>query len=139
MPHRSTGHLNYISNSNLDYNNPMNVRRVGAFAGLAYNEMGGLSISPQMGGLSISPQMGGLSISPQMGSLAHNMGGIVETAQSEVMEKPLLYAGLAMLAYAPVKAQVSKKKVSKKAQKQLNMAGIASIVAHYVMPMISGE
>ena len=130
MPHRSTGHLNYISNSNLDYNNPMNVRRVGAFAGLAYNEMGGLSISPQMGGLSISPQMG---------SLAHNMGGIVETAQSEVMEKPLLYAGLAMLAYAPVKAQVSKKKVSKKAQKQLNMAGIASIVAHYVMPMISGE
>lgn len=124
MPHRTTGHLNYLSNSNLDYNNPMNVRRIGAFAGLAYNEMGGLSISPQMGGLAYS----GLSY-----------GGMVETAQSEVMEKPLLYAGLAMLAYAPVKAQVSKKKVSKKAQKQLNMAGIASIVAHYVMPMISGE
>lgn len=133
MPHRTTGHLNYLSNSNLDYNNPMNVRRIGAFAGLAYNEMGGLSISPQMGGLSISPQMGGLAYS------GLSYGGIVETAQSEVMEKPLLYAGLAMLAYAPVKAQVSKKKVSKKAQKQLNMAGIASIVAHYVMPMISGE
>ena len=124
MPHRTTGHLNYLSNSNLDYNNPMNVRRIGAFAGLAHNELGGLSISPQMGGLAYS----GLSY-----------GGMVETAQSEVMEKPLLYAGLAMLAYAPVKAQVSKKKVSKKAQKQLNMAGIASIVAHYVMPMISGE
>jgi hypothetical protein len=132
MPHRTTGHLNYLSNSNLDYNNPMNVRRVGAFAGLAHN-MHGISISQNpLAGLAIN-EMGGLSYS------GLSYGGIVETAQSEVMEKPLLYAGLAMLAYAPVKAQVSKKKVSKKAQKQLNMAGIASIVAHYVMPMISGE
>ena len=122
MPHRTTGHLNYLSNSNLDYNNAMNIRRIGAFAGIQH-DMHGLAMQSN----------------PLAGLAVNEMGGIVETAQSEVMEKPLLYAGLAMLAYAPAKNQLSKKKVSKKAQKQLNMAGIASIVAHYVMPMLKGE
>ena len=115
MPHRQTGYLNYLSNSNLDYNNAMNMRRYGAYSGIALQ----------------NPSLAGLVVD--------NMGGIVETAQEQIMEKPLLWTGIALLSYPHAKKLYTKKSVSKKNEKNLMIAGVGAIVAHFVMPMLKGE
>ncbi len=127
--HLQTGHLNYLSNSNLDYNNPMNVRRVGAFAGVAHQPMAGLAIN----------EMGGLAMNNMAGLAVNEMGGIVETAQEQVMEKPFLYAGIALIAYPKVHKSLGKKKLSKKAEKQVLYTGLGAIAFHFLKPMLMGE
>jgi hypothetical protein len=127
MPHHRIGHLNYVSNSNLDYNNPMNMRRFGAYAGIHLN------------GHNAHHHMGGLAIDNLAGLVINEMGGIAEDAQEAVMESPFLYAGLAMIAYPHAKKAVSKKKVSKKHSQQLLYAGLGSIAFHYLKPMMMGE
>ena len=134
--HRQVGYLNYLSNSNLDYNNPLNVRRFGAYAGLAVDNMAGSHHHHHMG----MHHMGGLAINKNpmhhMAGLAvDNMAGIMDNAQ----QSPLLYGGLALLAAPTANNLVSKKKMNKKTQKQLQTAGLAAIAAHYIMPMIKGE
>lgn len=132
--HLQTGHLNYLSNSNLDYNNPLNVRRVGAFAGVAHQNMSGIAMQANpkhhMAGLAIN-EMGGLAV--------NNMGGLVETAQEQVMDKPLLWTGIALMAYPKAHNSFSKKKLSKKAEKQVLYAGLGAIAFHFIMPMFNGE
>ena len=72
--HRKTGYLNYLSNSNFDYNNQMNSRRrFGAYAGLEY--------MPNLAGLAYKPNLAGIVI--------HEMGGIGEMAKSQVEEEKL--------------------------------------------------
>lgn len=115
--HLDTGYLNYLSNSNLDYNNAMNVRRFGAYAGIALEQ---------------NPSLAGIVVD--------EMGGIIETAKEQVMEKPLLWGGVALLAYPSVAKSTNKlKTLSKNAEKQVMIVGLASIVAHYAMPMLKGE
>lgn len=127
MPHHRIGHLNYVSNSNLDYNNPMNMRRFGAYGGIHLN------------GHNAHHHMGGIAIDNLAGLVINEMGGIAEDAQEAVMESPFLYAGLAMIAYPHAKKAVSKKKVSKKHSQQLLYAGLGSIAFHYLKPMMMGE
>lgn len=118
--HRQVGMLNYLSNSNLDYNNAMNMRRFGAYAGVA-----------------IQPNPKSLA-----GLVVDEMGGIVEEAQ----EKPMLYAGIALLAYPHAIKAVSKKvkgakklQVSAKNQKTMMIAGLGAIAFHFIKPMLAGE
>ena len=117
--HRQHGYLNYLSNSNLDYNNYANSgRRFGAYAGLAIQQ---------------NPSMAGLVV--------NEMGGLAENVKETVVEKPLLVTGFALLMY-PVIAQKSKrlKKLKAKTEKNFMVAGLASIIAHYAMPtFLKGE
>lgn len=129
--HLQTGHLNYLSNSNLDYNNPMNVRRVGAFAGVAHQPMAGIAIRSNPKTMQFDGSFAGLVV--------NEMGGIVETAQEQVMEKPLLWTGLALMAFPKTHNALAKKKLSKKAEKQVLYAGLGSLAIHFLMPMFNGE
>lgn len=116
--HRQHGYLNYLSNSNLDYNNYMNSgRRFGAYAGLAIQQ---------------NPSMAGLVI--------NEMGGFLDDAKEQVMDKPYLVGGIALLAYPSLAKSTKKlKTLSKKTEKKVMLAGLASIIAHYAMPMLKGE
>jgi hypothetical protein len=73
------------------------------------------------------------------GLVVNEMGGIVETAQEQVMEKPLLWTGIALIAYPKAHNSFSKKKLSKKAEKQVLYAGLGAIAFHFLKPMFSGE
>ncbi len=113
--HRKTGYLNYLSNSNFDYNNQMNSRRrFGAYAGLEYK-----------------PNLAGIVIG--------EMGGIGEMAKSQVEESPFLWAGIGLIALPHAKKQFTKKKMSKKSEKSFLYAGLGSIAWHYLKPMMMGE
>ena len=129
--HLETGHLNYISNSNLDYNNPTNVRRIGAFAGVDYQPMNGIAIRSNPKIMQFDGSFAGLVV--------NEMGGFMDTAQEQVMEKPFLWAGIALIAYPYASKSLTKKKVSPKTEKQLLYAGLGSIAFHFVKPMLMGE
>ena len=155
MPHSQVGHLNYLSNSNLDYNNPLNVRRVGAFAGVHHmgahqmgmHHMGRLHLGAHAhmhGTHSHSHLHGHHPHHHSHGSLAglayNEMGGIVETVQEQVMDKPFLIAGLSLIAYPSIASNTKKLKTpSKKTKKQFLYAGLGSIAFHYLKPMLMGE
>jgi len=125
--HREVGFLNYLSNSNLDYNDAMNMRRFGAYAGIALHQ------NPQPKLMQFDGSFAGLVV--------NEMGGIIEDVQDQVMAKPLLWSGLAVLSYPHI-AKVTKSKklqVSAKTQQQMMLAGVGLIVAHFVKPMLMGE
>lgn len=121
--HRQVGYLNYLSNSNLDYNNPLNVRRFGAYAGLAVDNMSGIAIQKNP-----VQHMAGLAV--------ENMAGIPQV----IKEKPLLYAGMLLLSYPTVmNLATGKKRYNKKGAKELQKMGAVVLLAHFVMPMLKGE
>lgn len=113
MPHRKIGHLNYLSNSNLDYNNPMNMRRFGAYAGVHHIGAMHNHHSHMHGSHMHGSHMHGL--------VANELGGIMETVE----DSPFLAAGAVLLAYPHLTKFMPVKKLSKKA-KQYSMIAYRS-------------
>ena len=157
MPHTKIGHLNYLSNSNLDYNNPMNMRRFGAYGGLAIDGMGAHH-HHHMGGHHHAHHMGamhhhkhhhknpfgrlsidGKLIPPLSGIAIDDMGGIVADAQGQLMDKPFLFAGIALLAFPHLKKMMGGKAVKKKDQTHLLYAGFGALAVHFIKPLLSDE
>lgn len=122
MPHSKTGHLNYLSNSNLDYNNPMNMRRFGAYAGVHHIGAMHKHQSHMHGVVYNNPNKSHLH-----GLVANELGGIMETVE----DSPLLAAGAVLLAYPHLTKFMPVKKLSKKAQKYSMIAGLGAIAFHF--------
>jgi hypothetical protein len=129
--HLKTGHLNYISNSNLDFNNPMNNRRFGAYAGIDYNPMAGIAIRQNPKTMQFDGSFAGIAVD--------NMAGIMDTAKEQAMDKPFLWGGIALIALPSVKNSMSKKKMSKKAEKKSLYLGLGAIAWHFLSPMLAGD
>ena len=130
MPHRKIGHLNYLSNSNLDYNNALNVRRVGAFAGIGdIHHMHGSHHHGHVHKMGMMHKH-----NPSYNGLVHGeMGGLEEIKAH--LSIPLV-GGLALLAYPHTK----KGKKMKKKHKQASMiAGLGMLAYHFFVPSLGSE